>query len=134
MRTLLLTLITASLTACHSDLAPPAQRLAGTWSSTYSGAVVELIAEDDTSGIYITDAPGTSMTAAAGRFTATPTEVTFTNDDESLCPDIAGRYEYAIMTGVIQFTLQHDECDLRHRSMDDAWVRVFAPDPSTDVE
>jgi hypothetical protein len=134
MRTLLLIAIAASLTACHSDLAPPAQRLAGTWSSTYSGAVVELIAGDDTSGVYIAGSPNSPESLYTGRFTATPTEITITNDDQGPCPDLAGRYEYAIMTGVIQFTLQHDECDLRHRSMDDAWVRVFAPDPSTDVE
>ena len=133
MRTLLLIVVTASLTACHSTLAPPAQRLAGTWSSTYSGTVVELIAEDETSGIYITDSAN-RPTNYTGRFNATSTQVTFTNDEGAPCSDIAGRYEYAIMTGVIQFTLQHDECDLRHRSMDDAWVRVFAPDPSTDVE
>ena len=134
MRTLILIVVTASLTACHGTLAPPAQRLAGTWSSTYNGAVVELIAEDDTSGVYITGQPDGSGRDYTGRFTATPTEITITNDAEGPCPELAGRYQYAIMTGVVQFTLQHDECDSRHRRMDDAWVRVFSPDPATDDE
>jgi len=93
--------------------------------------VVELIAEDDTSGVYISEQTDSTYT---GRFSATPTEITITNDAEGPCPELAGRYQYAIMTGVVQFTLQHDECDSRHRRMDDAWVRIFAPDPATDDE
>lgn len=132
MRTLLLIVVTASLTACHGHLKPPAERLAGTWSSTFSGAVVEIIAEDDTSGIYVAMPADGEMDGYSGRFKATQTEFTIVNDDDGPCPGQTGRYEFAIMTGVIQFTLKHDECEGREPVMEEAWVRVFSPDPDTD--
>jgi hypothetical protein len=125
MRTVLLIILTASLTACHSQLKPPAHRLAGTWSSTYNGAVVEIVAEDDTSGIYLVQPPQMGAPSFSGHFSASQTELTITNEEGGPCPGDEGNYQYAIMDGVLQMTLKHDACKARSEGTTYAWVRVF---------
>ncbi len=134
MRTLLLIAFAASLTACHSQLKPPAERLEGTWSSTYDGTVIQLIAEDDTSGVYVIRDPDAPMQLLTGNFDATQTEITFV-DELGDCEGVDGRYEYAILTSAIQLDLEHDDCPRREsKATTEAWVRVFTPDPDADSD
>ena len=54
MRSLLLIACCCLLPACQGGkLDSPAHRLAGTWTSTFNGTIVDILAEDDTSGIFI---------------------------------------------------------------------------------
>ena len=130
MRSLLLFACCSLLAACqgHLDqghLDPPAHRLAGTWTSTYDGAVVDILAEDDTSGIYIVQMADEDMTSFTGQFTATQTMLTIVNDRNGPCPGQKGDYEFAILNGVMQLTLETDECSERAEGPDYAWTRMF---------
>ena len=134
MRTLLLIASALSLTACHSQLQPPTERLAGTWSSSYDGTVIQLIAEDDTSGAYVVRAADAPMELVSGTFTATQTDIVFA-DANGPCEDAPCRYQYAVLSTALQFDDGTDDCKPRHAIITGgAWVRVFSPDPEADGE
>ncbi|MAB84183.1 MAG: hypothetical protein CMJ24_12235 [Phycisphaerae bacterium] len=134
MRTLLLIVFAASLTACHSQLKPPSERLAGTWSSTFDGTVMQLIADDGTSGSYVVRDADEPMRLSSGTFKATETEISFV-DDAGACEGIEGRYDYAIMTTAIQFDAHGDDCPEREkRTASESWVRVFMTNPEADSD
>lgn len=126
MRSLLFIACICLLPACQTQkLDPPAQRLAGTWTSTFNGAIVDLIAEDDTSGIFIVLPPTEDRASYTGAFSATQTMLTIVNDDNGPCPGTEGEYEFAILNGVMQLTLNSDECTGRSDSVDYAWTRML---------
>ena len=134
MRTFLLIASALSLTACHSQLQPPTERLAGTWSSTYDGTVIQMMPEDDTHGAYVVRAADEPMQLIAGSYTATETHIVF-NDETGPCEGTAGRYEFAILSTSMQFDRLDDDCTGRNDIVTGgAWVRVFAADPETDAD
>ena len=126
MRSLLLIACCCLMSACQAQqLAPPAQRLAGTWTSPFNGAVVDLIAEDDTSGVYIVQPPTEDRTSFTGSFSATQTPLPIVHDDHGPCPGTEGEYEFAILNGVMQLTVKSDDCEGRSEGTDYAWTRMF---------
>tara|TARA_Y100000589_G_scaffold13917_1_gene11240 strand:- start:194 stop:610 length:417 start_codon:yes stop_codon:yes gene_type:complete len=134
MRTFLLIASALSLTACHSQLQPPTERLAGTWSSTYDGTVIQMIPEDDTHGAYVVRTADEPMQLIAGSYTATETRIEF-NDETGPCEGSIGRYGYAILSTAIQFDRLEDECSGRDAVVTGGtWVRVLAPDPKADAD
>ena len=126
MRSLLLITCCCLLPACQgAKLDPPAHRLAGTWTSTFNGTVVDILAEDDTSGIFIVHLPDEDTTSFTGAFSATQTMLTIVNDGNGPCPGKEGEYEFAILNGVMQLTVESDECPDRADGADYAWTRML---------
>ncbi len=126
MRSLLLITCCCLLPACQGGkLDSPAHRLAGTWTSTFNGTVVDILAEDDTSGIFIIKLADEDSSPYTGAFSATETMLTIVNDDNGPCPGTEGEYEFAILNGVMQLTLNSDECTGRGDGIDYAWTRML---------
>lgn len=120
MRTLLFILLATSLTACT---APHAESIAGSWTSTYDGTVMDLIVADADRGLFVVQPPRTLTPPFTGQFSMTSTNITLAEDDDGPCPALTGHYEFAVLSDVLLMTLKHDECTARATIMDYAWTR-----------
>ena len=120
MRTLLFILLATSLTACTT---PHAESIAGSWTSTYDGTVMDLIVADADRGLFVVQPPTPLAPPFTGQFSMTSTSVTLAEDDDGPCPALTGRYEFAVLSDVLLMTLKHDECTERATIMDYAWTR-----------